>query len=50
MEKDCRKYLDKVKRLKFGEGDAEAIQDYFTKFSLQITSYFMHGNWTRKID
>ncbi|GJT49368.1 FAR-RED impaired response 1-like protein [Tanacetum coccineum] len=26
-EKDCRNYIDKVKRLKFGEGDAEAIQD-----------------------
>ncbi|PWA67692.1 hypothetical protein CTI12_AA315460 [Artemisia annua] len=25
-EKDCRNYVDKVKRLKFGEGDAEAIQ------------------------
>ena len=30
-EKDCRNYIDKVKRLKFGEGDAEAIQGYFMK-------------------
>ncbi|XP_071695688.1 protein FAR-RED IMPAIRED RESPONSE 1-like [Rutidosis leptorrhynchoides] len=28
-EKDCRNYIDKVKRLNFGEGDAEAIQSYF---------------------
>ncbi|XP_071700129.1 protein FAR1-RELATED SEQUENCE 4-like [Rutidosis leptorrhynchoides] len=30
-EKDCRNYINKVKRLKFGEGDAEAIQGYFMK-------------------
>ncbi|GJY46926.1 FAR1-related sequence 5-like protein [Tanacetum coccineum] len=30
-KKDCRNYVDKVKRLKFVEGDAEAIQGYFMK-------------------
>ncbi|XP_071687053.1 protein FAR-RED IMPAIRED RESPONSE 1-like [Rutidosis leptorrhynchoides] len=30
-EKDCRNYINKVKRLKFGEGDAEAVQGYFLK-------------------
>ncbi|GJT02624.1 probable arabinosyltransferase ARAD1 [Tanacetum coccineum] len=30
-KKDCRNYIDKVKRLKFRKGDAEAIQGYFMK-------------------
>nr|GEW47971.1 protein FAR1-related sequence 5-like [Tanacetum cinerariifolium] len=30
-EKDYRNYIDKVKRLKFGEGYAEAIQGYCMK-------------------
>nr|XP_043638201.1 protein FAR1-RELATED SEQUENCE 5-like [Erigeron canadensis] len=39
-EKDCRNYIDKVKRLKFGEGDAEAIQRYFTKVHSSDHDFF----------
>nr|XP_043633675.1 protein FAR-RED IMPAIRED RESPONSE 1-like [Erigeron canadensis] len=39
-EKDCRNYIDKVKRLKFGEGDAEAIQSYFTKVQSSDRDFF----------
>nr|GEU37985.1 protein FAR-RED impaired response 1-like [Tanacetum cinerariifolium] len=39
-EKDCRNYIDKVKRLKFGEGDAEAIQGYFMKIQSIDREFF----------
>ncbi|XP_071709138.1 protein FAR1-RELATED SEQUENCE 4-like [Rutidosis leptorrhynchoides] len=39
-EKDCRNYIDKVKRLKFGEGDAEAIQSYFMKVQSTFPNFF----------
>nr|XP_043630442.1 protein FAR1-RELATED SEQUENCE 8-like [Erigeron canadensis] len=45
-EKDCRNYIDKVKRLKFGEGDAEAIQSYFTKVQSSDRNFF----YTWKLD
>ncbi|PWA93344.1 hypothetical protein CTI12_AA071970 [Artemisia annua] len=44
-EKDCRNYVDKVKRLKFGVGDAEAIQGYFTK----VVFVAYHEEVARKI-
>ncbi|KAL2527044.1 Protein FAR1-RELATED SEQUENCE [Abeliophyllum distichum] len=31
IEKDCRNYIDKVRRLRLGEGDAEALRCYFSK-------------------
>ncbi|KAL2487403.1 Protein FAR1-RELATED SEQUENCE [Abeliophyllum distichum] len=31
VEKDCRNYIDNVRRLRLGEGDAAAIQAYFFK-------------------
>ncbi|XP_022861746.1 uncharacterized protein LOC111382106 [Olea europaea var. sylvestris] len=31
IEEDCRNFIDKVRRLKLGEGDAVAIQAYFSK-------------------
>nr|XP_043630460.1 protein FAR-RED IMPAIRED RESPONSE 1-like [Erigeron canadensis] len=39
-EKDCRNYIDKVKRLIFGEGDAQAIQSYFTKVQSSDRDFF----------
>nr|XP_043625945.1 protein FAR1-RELATED SEQUENCE 5-like [Erigeron canadensis] len=39
-EKDCRNCFDKVKQLKFGEGDAEAIQSYFTKVQSSYCDIF----------
>ena len=29
LEKDCRNHLDKVRRLRLGDGDASAVLDYF---------------------
>lgn len=31
IEKDCRNYIKQVRRLRLGEGDAAAIQTYFSK-------------------
>ncbi|KAK2641451.1 hypothetical protein Ddye_023214 [Dipteronia dyeriana] len=31
LEKDCRNYIDKITRLRLGEGGATAIQNYFLK-------------------
>ncbi|XP_071739974.1 protein FAR-RED IMPAIRED RESPONSE 1-like [Rutidosis leptorrhynchoides] len=39
-EKDCRNYIDRVKWLKFGEGDAEAIQGYFMKVQSTDPNFF----------
>ena len=30
-EKECRNHLEKIRRLKLGSGDAEAVRDYFMK-------------------
>jgi hypothetical protein len=34
-EKDCRNYIDKVRRLRLGRGDADAIQSYFVRMQKQ---------------
>ncbi|XP_074361626.1 protein FAR1-RELATED SEQUENCE 8-like [Apium graveolens] len=31
LEKDFRNFLDKIRRLRLGEGDANAVNDYFHK-------------------
>ncbi|KAK1381589.1 hypothetical protein POM88_028333 [Heracleum sosnowskyi] len=31
LEKDCRNFLDKVRRLRLGQGDATAVNEYFPK-------------------
>jgi len=41
-EKDCRNYIDKVRRLRLGAGDAEAIQNYFVKMHKQQNSQFYY--------
>ena len=33
MEKDCRNYIENVRRLRLGEGDATAIQTYFSEYA-----------------
>ncbi|KAK3217815.1 hypothetical protein Dsin_011785 [Dipteronia sinensis] len=40
LEKDCRNYLDKVRRLRLGEGDDNAIQHYFLR--MQSSSIFFY--------
>lgn len=39
-EKDCRNYIDKVRRLRLGAGDAEAIQNYFVKMQKQNSQFY----------
>ncbi|XP_022841862.1 protein FAR1-RELATED SEQUENCE 5-like [Olea europaea var. sylvestris] len=40
VEKDCRNYIEKVRRLRLGEGDATAIQTYFSKMQAQCSGFF----------
>ncbi|CAB4294301.1 unnamed protein product [Prunus armeniaca] len=40
MEKDCRNYINKVRRLQLGEGDATAIQKYFLKMQAENANFF----------
>ncbi|KAL6566440.1 hypothetical protein OROGR_002055 [Orobanche gracilis] len=39
-EKDCRNYIDKVRRLRLGTGDAEAIQNYFVRKQKQNSNFY----------
>jgi hypothetical protein len=39
-EKDCRNYLEKVRRLKLGIGDAKAVRDYFVKMQSDNPNFF----------
>ena len=40
LEKDCRNYIDKIRRLRLGEGDATAIQNYFLKMQGENLNFF----------
>ncbi|XP_062026328.1 protein FAR-RED IMPAIRED RESPONSE 1-like [Rosa rugosa] len=40
LEKDARNFLDKVRRLQLGEGDAAAIQKYFLKMQADNSNFF----------
>ncbi|KAK1367335.1 hypothetical protein POM88_042896 [Heracleum sosnowskyi] len=40
LEKDCRIFLDKVRRLRLGEGDAMAINAYFLKMQADNAKFF----------
>jgi len=40
VQKDCRNYIDKVRRLRLGEGDTVAIQTYFSKMQAQCPEFF----------
>ncbi|KAK0580192.1 hypothetical protein LWI29_037745 [Acer saccharum] len=40
LEKDCRNYIDKIRRLRLGEGDAIAIQNYFLKMQGENSNFF----------
>ncbi|XP_074377616.1 protein FAR-RED IMPAIRED RESPONSE 1-like [Apium graveolens] len=40
LEKDCRNFLDKVRRLRLGEGDANAINNYFLKMQADNSKFF----------
>ncbi|CAA3026686.1 Hypothetical predicted protein [Olea europaea subsp. europaea] len=40
IKKDCRNYVEKVRRLRLGEGDAIAIQAYFAKMQTQCLGFY----------
>ncbi|XP_052193891.1 protein FAR1-RELATED SEQUENCE 5-like [Diospyros lotus] len=40
VEKDCRNYIDQVRRLRLGEGDATAIQAYFSKMQAFYLGFY----------
>jgi hypothetical protein len=39
-ERDCRNYIDKVRRLRLGTGDADAIQNYFVRMQKQNSQFY----------
>ncbi|XP_004496070.1 protein FAR-RED IMPAIRED RESPONSE 1-like [Cicer arietinum] len=39
-EKDCRNYVHKVRRLKLGRGDVEAIQNFFVRMQKQNSQFY----------
>jgi len=39
-EKDRRNYIDKVRRLRLGIGDAEAIQNYFVRMQRENNQFY----------
>ena len=39
-ERDCRNYIDNVRRVRLGTGDAEAIQDYFIRKQNQNSNFY----------
>lgn len=40
LEKDCRNYIEKIRRLKLGAGDANALQSYFKKVQSVDSNFF----------
>ncbi|KAA8541383.1 hypothetical protein F0562_025347 [Nyssa sinensis] len=40
LEKDCRNYIEKVRRLQLGQGDAAAVQNYFLKMQANNANFF----------
>ncbi|PNX99877.1 protein FAR1-related sequence 6-like, partial [Trifolium pratense] len=39
-ERDCRNYIDKVRRLRLGTGDADAVQNYFIRMQKQNNQFY----------
>ncbi|XP_022852764.1 protein FAR1-RELATED SEQUENCE 5-like [Olea europaea var. sylvestris] len=42
VEKDCRNYVEKARRLRLGKGDATAIQSYFSNMQLQGSGFYFN--------
>ncbi|XP_022869242.1 protein FAR1-RELATED SEQUENCE 5-like [Olea europaea var. sylvestris] len=40
IERDCRNYVEKVRRLRLGEGDAAAIQSYFSEMQARSFGFY----------
>ena len=39
-ERDCRNYISKVRQLKLGVGDAEALRNYFIRMQRRNSNFF----------
>ncbi|XP_038680907.1 protein FAR-RED IMPAIRED RESPONSE 1-like [Tripterygium wilfordii] len=48
LEQDTRNLLAKTRRLRLGEGDANAIQSYFSKMQSQNDGFFSLIDWDEK--
>lgn len=42
MEKDCKNFIDKVRWLRLGQGDAVAIQGYFLKMQANSLGFYFN--------
>ncbi|XP_022859024.1 protein FAR-RED IMPAIRED RESPONSE 1-like [Olea europaea var. sylvestris] len=40
VERDCRNYIEQVRRLRLGEGDAAALQSYFSKMQARCSGFY----------
>lgn len=40
VERDCRNYIEQVRRLRLGEGDAAAIQSYFSNMQARCFGFY----------
>ncbi|XP_022883862.1 protein FAR-RED IMPAIRED RESPONSE 1-like [Olea europaea var. sylvestris] len=40
VKKDCHNYIEQVRRLRLGEGDAAAIQSYFSKMQARCSGFY----------
>ncbi|KAL7221718.1 hypothetical protein ACSBR1_023629 [Camellia fascicularis] len=40
LEKDCRNYIEKVRRIELGDGDAIAMHNYFLKMQADNSEFF----------
>ncbi|GER26267.1 FAR1-related protein [Striga asiatica] len=51
VEKDCRNFIDKVRRLRLGEGDAVAISSYFSKMNnvSKLPHKYVLRRWRRDV-
>ncbi|XP_022875791.1 protein FAR1-RELATED SEQUENCE 5-like [Olea europaea var. sylvestris] len=40
IEKDCRNYIEQVRRLRLGEGDTASLQSYFSKMQARCSGFY----------
>ncbi|KAL6508927.1 hypothetical protein OROHE_021486 [Orobanche hederae] len=48
-ERDCRNYIAKVRQLRLGVGDAEALRNYFLRMQRRNSNFFMSLIWTMMV-
>ena len=50
VNKDCRNYNDKVRKLRLGEGDAAIIHAYFSKRKSFVWIFTSVSIWTKSVN